>query len=118
MAALRKLVERLTKPIEDLDREQLVAFCDGLDCRRSDQLTPRTHARVAGEVTSVRVVPRAGSPSLEVTISDGHGHVVGVFFGRRRLGGLTPGRRLIFEGMVSSDGHRHLIYNPAYDLLP
>lgn len=115
--ALRKFVERLTKPVEDLDREELVEFCSALACTRADELEPRARARVAGEVQSVRVVPRAGSPSLEVTISDGRGQLVGVFFGRRKLSGLTPGRRLILEGVVSPLGKRNVMYNPLYEFL-
>ncbi len=116
---VKKLVERLTKPVEDLDREKLVEFCDKLaDVTCCDGIAPRTRARVAGEVQSVRVVPRAGAPSLEVTVSDGRGQVVGVFFGRRKLGGLNPGRRLVLEGMVAPEGRRNFIYNPVYELLP
>ncbi len=85
------MVERLTKPVEQIDREKLVQFCDALDVTHCDEVKPRAHTRVAGEVSSVRVVPRAGAPSLEVTVSDGRGSVVGVFFGRRKLAGLTPG---------------------------
>jgi RecG-like helicase len=116
--ALKKLVERLTKPVEELDREKLEEFCDSLDVTRCDQVTPRELAKVAGEVQTVRIVPRAGSPSLEVTVSDGRGQVVGVFFGRRKIAGITPGRRLIMEGMAARQGGRTYIYNPAYELLP
>jgi RecG-like helicase len=115
--ALRKFVERLTKPTEDLDREKLMDFCDKLGCRRTDELEPRVRARVAGEVTSVRVVPRAGAPSLEITVSDGRAAVVGVFFGRRSLAGLHPGRRLVLEGVVATTGNRMYMYNPIYELL-
>lgn len=114
---VRKLVGRLTKPVEDLDREQLIEFCGTLDCRRADDLQPRAVNRVAGEVQSVRVVPRAGSPTLEVTLTDGHASVVGIFFGRRKLAGLSPGRRLILEGMVATIGNRTVMYNPVYELL-
>src|SRR5919199_5039151 len=74
MAALKKIVERLTKPVEDLDRERLVQFCDTVGgARRCDELEPRALARVAGEVQSVRIVPRAGAPSLEVAVGAGGG---------------------------------------------
>lgn len=116
--ALRKFVERLTKTVEDRDREKLVEFCGTLGCSRTDELEPRSLARVAGEVQTVRVVPRAGSPSLEVTVGDGRGQVVGVFFGRRRLAGINPGRRLVMEGVVAPQGNRRFIYNPVYELLP
>jgi RecG-like helicase len=119
MAALKKLVERLTKPVEDLDRERLVEFCDTQSgVRRCDELEPRALARVAGEVQSVRIVPRAGAPSLEVAVTDGRGQVTAVFFGRRKLAGLSPGRKLLVEGVVSSQGGRRFMYNPVYELLP
>jgi hypothetical protein len=119
MAALKKIVERLTKPVEDLDRERLVEFCDAVGGARScDDLEPRALARVAGEVRSVRIVPRAGAPSLEVVVSDGRGQLTAVFFGRRRLVGLSPGRKLLLEGVVSRQGGRSFMYNPVYELLP
>lgn len=116
--ALRKFVERLTKPVEDLDREKLVEFCDALGVRHTDELESRVLARVAGEVQTVRIVPRAGSPSLEVTVSDGRGQVVGIFFGRRKLAGINPGRRLLLEGVVAPERNRSFMYNPVYELLP
>ena len=118
MPGLRKFVDRLTKPVEHLDREKLVEFCDALGCHHCDELEPRAAARVVGEVQVVRVVPRAGAPSLEVTLSDGRGQVTGVFFGRRHLAGLTPGRRLVLEGVVAPTGKRNFMYNPVYELLP
>ena len=55
--------------------------------------------KVGGEVRSVRIVPRAGAPALEVTVSDGRGSIVGVFLGRRKIAGLSPGRKVAFEGV-------------------
>ena len=49
----------------------------------------------------MRIVPRAGAPALEVTVSDGRGSVVGVFLGRRRIAGLSPGRKVAFEGQFA-----------------
>ena len=116
--ALRKMVERLTKPVEDQDREKLIEFCDAKHGTHTDELPSRAFARVVGEVTSVRVVPRAGAPSLEVTVNDGHGQVCAVFFGRRKLAGLHPGRRLVVEGVVASANQRNFLFNPVYELLP
>ena len=114
---VKKIVERLTKPVEEQDREKLVQFCDAFDVTHCDEVEPRTYSRVAGEVTSVRMVPRAGAPTLEVTVTDGRASVVGVFFGRRKLAGLTPGRRLMLEGVVAPSGKRAYIYNPVYEFL-
>ena len=117
--ALKGFVSRLTKPVEEVDREKLIEFCGRLEgCHHTDELQPRRVAKVVGEVSSVRIVPRAGAPSLEVGITDGRGVVTAVFFGRKKLAGLTPGRRLVVEGMVAPLGNRAFMYNPVYELLP
>jgi RecG-like helicase len=116
--ALKNIVSKLTKPVEEHDREKLVEFCSRREgCHATDDLRPRTVARVVGEISSVRIVPRAGAPSLEVGVTDGRGVVTAVFFGRRKLAGLTPGRRLVVEGMVAPLGNRAFMYNPVYELL-
>ena len=117
--ALKNFVSRLTKPVEEHDREKLLEFCSRLKgVQATDELQPRRVARVVGEISSVRIVPRAGAPALEVGVSDGRGVVTAVFFGRKKLAGLTPGRRLVVEGMVAPLGNRAFIYNPVYELLP
>jgi hypothetical protein len=115
--ALKKMVERFTKPVEEIDREQLTAFCDARQLAAMDDLAPRSRVKVGGEVRSVRIVPRAGAPALEVTVSDGRGSIVGVFLGRRKIAGLSPGRKVAFEGVTARDGKRYLLYNPIYELL-
>lgn len=116
---VKDLVNRLTKPVEEVDREKLVEFCSKLEgVQPCDQLEPRTVARVVGEVSSVRIVPRAGAASLEVGVTDGRGAVTAVFFGRKKIAGLTPGRRVVIEGMVAPLNNRPFMYNPVYELLP
>ena len=115
--ALRKLVERMTpKPVAELDRAKLDQFRidhHGVAC---DELAERQRVEIAGEVRSVRIVPRAGAPALEVLVTDGRGTVTAVFLGRRKIVGLSPGRRLMLSGLTVRDGHRMLIYNPVYEL--
>lgn len=115
--ALKKMVERFTKPVEEIDREQLTAFCDARQLGAMDSIAPRARVKVGGEVRSVRIVPRAGAPALEVTVSDGRGAIVGVFLGRRKIAGLSPGRKVAFEGVAARDGKRYLLFNPIYELL-
>jgi hypothetical protein len=115
--ALRKMVQRLTTPIEELDREKLEAFCDELGVTTMSDITPRAPVRLAGEVRSVRIVPRAGAPALEAAVTDGRGSVTAVFLGRRKIAGISPGRRLVLDGVAARDGTRLLIYNPEYLLL-
>jgi hypothetical protein len=115
--ALKKVVERLTKPVEELDRQKLESFCNELGVTALRDVVPRTQVRVAGEVRSVRIVPRAGAPALEVTVSDGRGSVTAVFLGRRKIAGISPGRKLVLDGVTSADGARLVVYNPRYQLL-
>ncbi len=115
--AFKKMVERLTKPTEEIDREHLTQFCDARLLAPMDALEPRHPVRVGGEVRSVRIVPRAGAPALEVTVSDGRASVVAVFLGRRKIAGLSPGRKVALEGVVARNGKRSLLTNPSYELL-
>ena len=82
-----------------------------------DQLQARTRASTGGEVRSVRIVPRAGAPALEVSVADGRGAVTAVFLGRRKIAGLAPGKRIAISGMVARDGKQLLMYNPEYEFL-
>lgn len=77
----------------------------------------RTRTTVAGEISDVRVVPRAGSPSLEVDVDDGTGIAVGVFTGRRAITGIHPGRGVVLEGVARRERNRLVLLNPAYRLL-
>jgi hypothetical protein len=115
--ALGKAMKRLTKPVDELDREALGKYCDRLGVTSMDHITARMPTRVAGEIRAVRIVPRAGAPAVEVTVSDGRGSVVGVFLGRRKIPGMSPGHRVLFSGVAGQDGKRYLVYNPEYELL-
>ena len=116
----RKLVRGLAASMEDLEHERLshrfasrpqgAVPISGVPLRRA--------ARVLGEVSGMRVVPRAGSPWLEVTLRDGTGSLVAIFTGRRQIRGITPGRAILLDGVARSDRGRVVMLNPAYTLLP
>jgi hypothetical protein len=115
--AFRRMFAKLRAPIEELDREALREWTATLGTTPISEIVPRYATVIAGEASSVRIVPRAGSPSLEVTVTDGTGFATGVFLGRRRIAGLTPGRRLRFEGMAARHGRIIEIFNPRYEIL-
>jgi hypothetical protein len=114
---VRDLFRRITAPVEELDRDRRRQECRAVGATPIVDVEGRRRARISGEVVSVRIVPRAGAPSLEVTVDDGYGRAVAVFFGRTALGGLQPGRRLVLEGVAQHDHGRTVIYNPLYTLL-
>jgi hypothetical protein len=118
--ALKKMLQRLTTPIDQLDREQLREFIAKVpDVTPIGELVARQEAAVVGEIQSVRIVPRAGSPSLEATLTDGTGTLVAMWTGRRRIAGISPGKRLVVTGRGSptGPGGRLLLFNPRYELL-
>jgi hypothetical protein len=118
--ALKKLFQRLTTPDGDLDVERLKKFCASREGVTSiADLPPRIEGTVVGEIASMRIVPRAGSPSLEATITDGSGSLVVVWTGRRKLAGVSPGKRLVVSGRGAATGPkgRLLVFNPRYELL-
>ncbi len=115
--ALKKGLKRLTTTVEELDRQNLCSFVDALGVTPTTEIVPRRPVRIGGEVRSVRIVPRAGAPALEVTISDGRGSATAVFLGRRKIAGLTPGRKVTVEGVAGRHANRFLIFNPRYTLI-
>lgn len=115
--ALRDVVRRLKTSPEELERQRLAQQTTELGGTPITEVQPREQVSVAGQVRSVRIVPRAGAPSLEVTIDDGHGRAVAVFFGRQRLGGVGPGRELRFMGRAMQERGRIVLYNPAYEFV-
>ena len=114
--ALRKFMDRITKPVDELDREELTTWCNSTGCVPINEAELRRPVCVSGEVRSVRIVPRAGADALEAAVYDGRGSVTAVFLGRRKIPGISPGRRLQLEGVVSRDDGVKVMYNPLYTL--
>ena len=73
---------------------------------------------VAGTLRAVTLRPRAGVPTLEAEIYDGTGSVTLIWLGRRRIGGIDPGRSLVVRGRLTQHEGRATIYNAAYELRP
>lgn len=114
---LKKLRSRLSTSNEDLEVDRLQARLVDLGVTPISEAPTRTSILVAGEIQSLQVVPRAGSASLEVTIDDGSGRAVAVFTGRRRIGGVDCGRRVLFEGVGRLESGRMMLVNPAYTIV-
>lgn len=114
---LSKLRTKLNQTVEQIDDERLQDRCKALGTVHITDAPLRVPVRLGGEIQGLQVVPRAGSPSLEVTIADGTGRAVAVFTGRKRLPGVDPGRRVVIEGVGRMERGRMLLVNPAYTLL-
>lgn len=118
MGRLRDFVHRLVTPLDELQREELVAFCGRMPTTSIVDIRPRQRVRVVGEVEYVRTVPRAGASSLEVGMTDGHDQVLAEFLGRKHVPGIKVGRRMIISGVAAPEGRIYRIVNPEYELLP
>ena len=117
---LKKLRERLSTPVAEIDAKNLRAFCSGrVGCITIAEMRARQQANVVGEISSLRIVPRHGSPWLEATVTDGTGSMLVMWTGRRRIAGVSPGKRLAIEGRAaqSTTTSRLTFYNPRYELL-
>jgi RecG-like helicase len=77
----------------------------------------RRRVRVAGRVSSVTVQPWGSVPTLECELRDDSGRVMIAFLGRRQVGGVIPGARLLITGMASERRGRLVMINPDYDFL-
>lgn len=118
--ALRRILQRFTMPISEFDEQRLRLFCSNLPgVVPISEAVARQEVTVAGEISSVRIVPRAGCPSLEATISDGSGTLVAVWTGRSRIAGVSPGKKLVVNGRGATQGSggRLHVLNPRYELL-
>ena len=77
-AVLKKLRTKLTQSIDELEGERLQDRLKDFDIQPISEAPTRVPVLIAGEIQGLQVVPRAGSPSLEVTISDGSGRAATV----------------------------------------
>ncbi len=81
------------------------------------EVPTRRRTRVDGVLVAVTYRPSGSPLGLVGRLSDGTTEVDLVWLGRREIPGITPGRRLVAEGVVHSGGLRPTIVNPAYRLL-
>jgi RecG-like helicase len=116
--ALRRFIDRITKPVDELDRIAIAEWSEDVEAVPIDRIEMRRPVFVAGEVSSVRIVPSRTSSALEVTVRDGHGSVTAVFLGRRSIPGLSTGRRVLLEGVPQRQRGRTVILNPVYRIVP
>ena len=116
--AFRDLKRRLTASVDELDAARLQDRYVGLGVTPIGETPVRVPVRIGGEIKRILMAPRAGSPTLEVVVSDGSGEAIAVFTGRRHLGGMDHGRGLLIEGVAHRERNRLVVLNPAYTLLP
>jgi len=109
--------KKLSQSLDDIEDERLGHRLADLGVVRLADAPVRTPVVVAGEIQSVQVAPRDGTSSLHVTFGDGSGRATAIFTGRKRLGGVDGGRRLLVEGTARLERGALVFLNPAYTIV-
>lgn len=115
---LRRALSRITTSQEDLDAEAVRHDTSDLGCAPIARCGDREQVTVTGTLRSVTLRPRAGIPALEAVLWDGTAELALVWLGRRRIAGVTPGRKIVASGRVALVDGRRVLYNPRYELRP
>jgi hypothetical protein len=115
---LRGVFARLAASDDDLAADELLIRSQGAGCCPVSDALDRSKVKLRGVLRSVTLQPRRGTPALEAELFDGSGTVMLVWLGRRRITGISCGRRIVVEGRISALDGRRVIYNPAYELQP
>ena len=76
----------------------------------------REPVKIAGVIKRMTVFPMEGKESLEALVSDGSGEAVIVFMGRRGIGGLTLGTRIVVDGVLGDQRGTLKMINPHLEL--
>ena len=120
MAGLSELINRLSRPPEDLRAENLRRWAASVpEATPIDQVELRSKCIVAGVIQNVRIDPREGRDSVEATIIDGTGALVAKWLGRPSMSGIRLGMGLVILGVVGAgDDGDLVILNPEYKLVP
>ncbi|MDX6205725.1 MAG: hypothetical protein QOE76_1584 [Frankiales bacterium] len=116
--ALRRALHRLSADTAELDDEELQKHVVDRGAQPVYQCPNRQRVSVHGVLRTVTLRPRGGIPSLEAQLYDGTGTVELIWLGRRRIGGVEPGRSVVVNGLITTADGRRTMFNPLYELLP
>lgn len=115
---VRRALHRLAAHPGQLDAEQLRHHATTLGAEPVRACSDRDRVCVAGTLRAVTLRPVGGVPTVEAELWDGTGSISLVWLGRRRIGGIGPGRVLVARGRLGSVDGRRVMYNPVYELQP
>ena len=116
MGLIRHLLERLNESDERRLAEETRAWADTVEGSvRIGDAPLRQPVRIAGVIRRMTVLPMQGKEALQALISDGTGEVTTVFMGRRGIGGLSLGKRVVVEGVLAEHRSEVRMVNPKLE---
>ncbi|MEZ5117018.1 MAG: OB-fold nucleic acid binding domain-containing protein [Candidatus Nanopelagicales bacterium] len=113
-----RLVGRWTTPQSEVEAQRLREDTHVAGAQEISACPRGEPATVYGTLRSVILRPRAGVPALEAELYDGSGTIRLIWLGRRRIGGIEPGRTLVATGRVTCHEDEPMMFNPRYELKP
>lgn len=116
MGFVQRLIERLNESDETRLAEETRAWADTIGGSiRITEATLRQPVKIAGVIRRMTVLPMEGKEALQALISDGTGEVTAVFMGRRGIGGLSLGKRVVVEGVLGEHRGEIRMVNPRLE---
>ncbi len=101
---------------ETADAQDLLDDSARAGCVAIAETVDREQATVRGTLRTVTLRPRGGVPALEAELFDGSGVLTLVWLGRRRIGGIEPGRPITVHGRIGQQLGQRIMFNPRYEL--
>jgi RecG-like helicase len=75
----------------------------------------RERVKIAGQIRRLTVFPMKDNEALEAVVSDGSGEIVVRFTGRRAIGGLGLGTKVVVEGVIGDQKGALQMMNPQLE---
>ena len=77
----------------------------------------RTTVTIAGQVIRMQSRPASDLPTMVISIKDSTGTAMATWTGRRSMGGIALGRRIVITGVATHTTGLLTFVNPEYQLL-
>ena len=110
-SSINRWASAATQEARHLQSETVQAGC----CPIADA-HDREVVSLHGTLRTVTLRPRGGVPALEAELYDGSALITIIWLGRRRIGGIEPGRNLQVEGRIGVHDGARVMFNPRYEL--
>src|SRR6202795_2010704 len=118
MGALRRWLDRLSESDGTRLANETRAWAEEVPGTvRIGEAPMRDRVKIAGVIKRITVFPMQGQESLEALVSDGTGEIAVVFMGRRGIGGLTLGTRVVVEGVIGEQHGAVRMINPRLEFI-
>jgi RecG-like helicase len=116
VGALRRWLDRLTETDEARLSAEVREWADTVPgAVRIADAPLRQRVKIAGVIRRMTVFPMTDDEALEAQIADGTGEVVVRFMGRREIGGLGLGSKIVVEGVLGEQQGSVQMINPVLE---